>query len=129
MYINIRNKSLRSDLIYDLNGGCSMITKQNEKLLRVEEVAISLGVSVKTINNWYWFRRENPDHKLAKLLPDFIQEGERQTRKWKQSDIWKLLEFKSKIPTGRNGVMGSVTQRYYHKKTKEKENVNESEGS
>jgi hypothetical protein len=104
-------------------------TYSSERLLKLEEVAILIGSSGKSINNWYWFKRENPDHKLAKLLPDFIQDGERQTRKWRRSDIWKLVEFKSKIPTGRNGVMGSVTQRYYHKKAKKKENVNESEGS
>lgn len=93
--------------------------ERSEKLLRVEEVAISVGVSVKTINNWYWFKREHPNNKLAKILPEYIQESERQTRRWRQSDIWKLVEFKSKIPKGRNGIMGDVTQKYYRKSKKE----------
>lgn len=88
--------------------------KQN-KLLRVEEVALSVGVSVKTINNWYWFKRDNPENELAQLLPEYIQDGPRQTRMWKQADLWKLVEFRSRIPIGRNGIMGSITQKYYHK--------------
>lgn len=92
------------------------VKAKNERMLRIEEVALSLGVSVKTINNWYWFKRENPNNELAKLLPEFVQEGERQTRKWKRSDLWKLVEFKTKLPKGRGGIMGSVTQKYYHRK-------------
>ena len=92
-----------------------------EKMLRIEEVAMATGVSVKTLNNWYWFKREHPEDKLANLLPAYEQEGERQTRRWKQSDIWKLLEFKSKIPKGRNGIMGDITQKYYRKRKKEHE--------
>ncbi len=99
----------------------TMVTERKERLMRIEEVALSVGVSVKTINNWYWFKRVNPDHKLAKLLPDYIQEGERQTRKWKQSDTWKLLEFKSKLPHGRLGIMGDVTQKYYRKGKEKKD--------
>ena len=98
--------------------------ESSERLLRIEEVAIIIGSSSKSINNWYWFRRENPDNEYAKMLPDFIQEGARQTRYWKESDIWKLIEFKNAIPQGRNGIMGSVTQKYYHK---EEEHKNETE--
>ena len=94
------------------------LTAQGERLLKVEEVAILIGSSGKTINNWYWFKRENPKNEYVKLLPDFIQYGPRQTRYWKESDVWKLLEFKKTIPQGRNGIMGSVTQKYYHKKEK-----------
>ena len=89
-----------------------------EKLLRLEEVAVLLGCSSKSINNWYWFRRENPDNEYAKLLPDYIQEGLRQTRYWKLSDIPKLREFKLSIPQGRGGIMGSITQKYYRKDKK-----------
>lgn len=98
--------------------------ESSERLLRIEEVAIIIGSSSKSINNWYWFRRENPDNEYAKMLPDFIQEGARQTRYWRESDIWKLIEFKNAIPQGRNGIMGSVTQKYYHK---EEEHKNETE--
>ncbi len=95
------------------------LTSSNERLLKLEEVAILIGSSGKSINNWYWFKRENPDNEYAKLLPDFVQDGPRQTRYWKESDIWKLLEFKQAIPQGRNGIMGSITQKYYRKKEEE----------
>lgn len=96
---------------------------KDDRLLKVEEVALSVGVSVKTINNWYWFKRDHPEHELAELLPDFIQEGVRQTRYWKRSDLWKLLEFKSRLPVGRNGIMGDITQRYYHNRKKKKRRI------
>ena len=84
-----------------------------DKLLRLEEVAVIIGSSSKSINNWYWFKREDPDNEYAKMLPEYIQKGPRQTRYWRECDIWKLIEFKSSIPQGRNGIMGRITQKYY----------------
>ena len=81
--------------------------------LKIYEVAMLVGVSYRTIENWYMWKRKNPEHELAKLIPNFHQDGERQTRYWKQSDIPKLIEFKNSIPHGRNGILGSVTQKYY----------------
>ena len=82
-------------------------------MLRVEEVAIILQCSVNTINSWYRFRAANPDDEYAKMLPNYTQADSRTSaRLWKQTDIPKLLEFKHKRPIGRNGVMGSVTQKY-----------------
>lgn len=86
-----------------------------QELLRLEEVAIKVGVSFKSINNWYMFKKANPDNEYAKMLPEFIQEGARQTRFWKASDIDKLIKFKEAIPHGRHGIMGSITQKYYKK--------------
>ncbi len=94
---------------------------QEERLLKLEEVALRVDVSFKTINNWYMFRKQNPDNEYAKMLPDFIQSGARQTRYWRESDIWKLIEFKQAIPQGRNGIMGDITQKYYRKKDNENE--------
>lgn len=94
---------------------------QEERLLKLEEVALRVDVSFKTINNWYMFRKQNPDNEYAKMLPDFIQSGARQTRYWRESDIWKLIEFKQAIPQGRNGIMGEITQKYYKKKGTENE--------
>lgn len=56
----------------------------NEQLLRIEEVALLVGTSTQTINNWYRWKRLHPDHELAKLLPDYIQENPRQMRYWKR---------------------------------------------
>lgn len=82
-----------------------------ERMLKIEEVALMLGVSTQTINIWYRWARENPDNELAKLVPQYVQTGSRQTRYWTQSDVWKLVEFSKSIPRGRNGIMGDITQR------------------
>lgn len=89
-----------------------------ERMLKVQEVAVAVDASVQTINGWYKWKNENADHELAKLLPDYVRQGNKRTRYWKQSDIWKLIQFKKSIPQGCRGVMGSVTQRYV-KKNKE----------
>lgn len=81
-------------------------------VLSVEEVAVSVGVSVQTINIWYRWKKQNPDNERAKLLPDFIQMGARQTRYWQPTDVVKIMEFKNTVTVGRHGVMGDVTQRY-----------------
>lgn len=79
--------------------------------LKAEEVAVVLGTTRMSIYQWYRFKKENPDNEYAKLLPDYTI-GKRRTRFWDEEDLWKLIEFKQKIPHGRNGVLGSVTQRY-----------------
>lgn len=85
-------------------------------LLTVEQVVLLVGVSFNTINYWYRWKRENPDHELAKLLPDPIKHSSRGTRYWKYSDVEKLSEFKHSIPKGRyGGILASVTQRYAKK--------------
>ena len=91
--------------------------------LTIEEVAVLVGVSVQTINIWYRFKKYEPEHELAKALPKFTRDdlGGKQTRYWNRDDIGKLIQFKNKLPQGRGGVMGAITQRYYHKK-KEIEN-------
>lgn len=87
-----------------------------EKMLNATEVCVLVGVSFATLNYWYKWRKENPEHELAKILPDYIQEGERQQRLWKASDISRIQKFKESIPHGRNGLMGSVTSGYWRKK-------------
>lgn len=87
-----------------------------ESKLRIEEVALFLGVSVETINIWYRFKKQHPDDVYAKMLPDYEQESSRSCRYWNQSDIDKLLEFKKARPIGRNGAMGTITQKYVKKK-------------
>ena len=79
--------------------------------IKIEERAMRIDSSVQTINNWYKWKRLNPDNELASLLPEYIQDGARQTRYWNTEDIWKMIEFKQHIIRGRNGVMGDVTQR------------------
>lgn len=82
--------------------------------LRIEEVALFLGVSVETINIWYRFKNQHPDNEYAQLLPEFVKVNG--TRYWTQEDISKLMDFKEKRPMGRNGAMGAITQKYVKKK-------------
>ena len=79
--------------------------------IKIEEVCCMIDSSIQTVNNWYKWKRDNPENELASLLPDYTQNGPRQTRYWEREDVWKFLEFKKSIIHGRNGVMGDVTQR------------------
>lgn len=81
------------------------------EMLKIEEVAILIGTTRMSIYQWYRFKKENPDNEFAKMLPDYTV-GVRNVKLWKKEDVWKLIAFKQAIPHGRNGVLGSVTQRY-----------------
>lgn len=83
----------------------------SKRKLKMEELACLVGVSVQTINIWYKWKRHFPDNELAKLLPDYTQEGPRHTRYWDEDAVWRIIEFKQNIIRGRNGVMGDITQR------------------
>lgn len=84
--------------------------------LNVTQLAVAIDASPKTIDNWYRWKRENPDNEIAKLLPDFKQDGARQARYWDSSDIPKINAFRANVVRGRNGILGSVTQKYFKKK-------------
>lgn len=84
-----------------------------QQKLRIEEVAVLVGTSTQTLNNWYRWKKLHPDHELAKLLPDYEQLGKKQVRYWDKSAVWKLTEFKNVLPHGKNGILGDVTQRRY----------------
>ena len=90
--------------------------------LKVEQVAAIVGVSAKTINNWYWFKHLHPDNEYASKLPDYEQASDRSTRYWSMEDVYKLIEFRANLPHGRNGVLGDITQRYSRSKREEKKN-------
>lgn len=84
---------------------------EERKYLKIYEVAMLVDVSHRTLEIWYMWKRKHPEHELAKLLPDFIQNGGRQIRYWKEEDIPKLKEFKTKVPKGRAGLFGEITQK------------------
>lgn len=84
-----------------------------ERLIKAPELSMLVDTSIQAITTWYKWRDMHPDHELAKLLPDYIvKTGGRKTRYWKYSDVWKLIEFKNRIPHGRYGIMGEATQMY-----------------
>lgn len=88
--------------------------------LKIEELAILIGSSVKTINSWYAWKRLHPEDERGRLLPDYEQEGERQARYWSTDDVWKIIKFKESIPKGRNGFLGDITQKGSRKKRLDK---------
>lgn len=83
-----------------------------EILLNVQEVAYKVGCSIQTIGSYYRFKRENPDNIYALMLPDYVRRGKKNTRYWKESDVEAIIRFRNSIPQGRNGALGSVTQKY-----------------
>lgn len=77
--------------------------------LKIEEVAVWIGVSTQTINRWYKFKRENPNNKTSKALPAYkvLKSGNNlPLRIWNEKDMKKLEAFKSNMVKGRNGKMG-----------------------
>ncbi len=82
--------------------------------LKIEEVAVLMGCSSETINKWYRYQKNHPEDKIFKKLPQFQQDGEKQTRYWNREDVYKLIEFRTHLPRGRNGIMG----KYHGKGTK-----------
>ena len=82
-----------------------------KKQLKVEEVAVLVGVSAKTLNFWYMYKNRNPEDSNIQKLPEYemVKVNGRDTRLWTYEDIPRIIEFKESIPKGRNGFMGSVT--------------------
>lgn len=78
------------------------------KGLKIEEVAMRVGVSVQTLNRWYKFKRENPKDEISKLIPAYkkVRTHSGFVRLWQMEDVWKLIEFKSQMVSGRCGKMG-----------------------
>ena len=93
--------------------------------LRIEQVAILVGVSTQTLNRWYKFKRENPEDEVSKQLPDYdtadISRGLGYIRLWESEDVWKLIEFKQNVHPGRSGRMGKYGGRGTHGKNNCKE--------
>lgn len=84
-----------------------------EYLLKITEVAVLVGVTPKTIENWYKYKDACPDDELTKLLPEIKRRDDnKHTRYWSREDVYKLIEFKANVKTGRNGTMGKVTRKY-----------------
>lgn len=81
-----------------------------ERFIRIEEIALVLGVNQFSIERWYKFKRENPDNEYAKILPEFtyqINSKNRKVRCWKASDIEALKKFQDNIVLGTKGFMGA----------------------
>lgn len=84
--------------------------------LTAQEVCKKVNISIFTLNNWYRFKKENPNDELALILPEFEKDYEKSQRTWNTEDIKLLKLFKSKRKLGRNGQMSKTIQKYYKKK-------------
>lgn len=87
-------------------------------LINATQVCALVDISIYTLNSWYKFKDVHPDSEYAKLLPEFIRMDNSNVRLWHQKDVYALIEFKTKIPRGRNGVLGDVTQRFVRERKK-----------
>ena len=92
-----------------------------KKELKVEEVAVLVGISVHTLNIWYSYKKQNPNDVNAKKLPKFHMKNVngRLTRLWDYEDIPAIIAYKESIPKGRNGYMGSITNKKGREKCQE----------
>ena len=79
-----------------------------QKRYKIEEVAMMIGVSTQTLNRWYKFKRDNPEHEFSIKLPDYdrVSAYNGIVRLWPQEAVWKLIEIKQSVKTGRTGIMG-----------------------
>ena len=67
-----------------------------ERMVRIEELAMILDINVLTIERWYRFKRQNPDNEIISLLPDYIlrpNSKNRSVRFWRISDIDRFKDL------------------------------------
>ena len=88
-------------------------------LLRIEEVAMILGVSRQTLERWYKFKKQNPESEIAQEIPDYtygktVSSG--RTRLWTQEAVFSLVQFKAERKLGRTGKMGKYGGKGTHGK-------------
>ena len=90
-----------------------MYAETNERMIKAPELSVMIGTSIQTITTWYRWKASNPHHEMAQWLPEYTTlPGGRKTRFWKESEVWKLKEFKKNVTYGRYGIMGKETQKY-----------------
>lgn len=76
-------------------------------LYKKDVVCVLLGISDRTLINWYAFKSKYPDSEYAQLIPQPAQFEKRGTRYWTESDIVTLQQFKQIVPKGRLGLKNS----------------------
>lgn len=88
------------------------------KLLTADEVCKELNISIFTLNNWYRYKRENPEDDLAQILPEYTKRTATSPRQWRRGDLKKLTKFKETRKLGSKGQMSKSLQKYYKKEEK-----------
>ena len=100
--------------------------KLKNGMLTASEVCNQLGISVKTLTNWYkWYYDDNFDKpENIPELPMYIQTHKNGPRFWTEQSLQGLHKFHEFLPKGRNGIMGEFSKRYWPaRKEDSKENV------
>lgn len=95
--------------------------------LRIEEVAMIIGVSVQTLERWYKFKKEHPESEVAQEIPEYFvgsTTGARRTRLWTQEAVFSLMQFKTERKLGRTGKMGKYGGKGTHGKKVSRKKVN-----
>lgn len=95
-----------------------------ERMLRIEEVAMLLGVNYMTVERWYQFKRKNPDSEYCQFLPDPIlvmNSKNRATRFWKPDDVEVLKVFQESVVRGTHGFMGIISNPNHKNKGEDKD--------
>lgn len=95
--------------------------------MKIEEVAMRVGVSTQTLNRWYKFKKNNPESELSQQLPDYSLETtpHGNVRLWDTDSVWSLINFKTHIKQGRTGKMGKYggTGTNGEKKNRDRESI------
>lgn len=87
--------------------------------LTATQVCYLLGISTKTLQNWYKYINQTPKKDIPKDcpgLPPYMQASPKSVRYWYGRDVHRLYAFQQWIPRGRGGKMGHISQKYWSKK-------------
>lgn len=96
-----------------------------DNYLRINRVALILGISDHTIRRWYkWWESKEFEHPEGLELPPYYHMDRRGTKYFKKEDIPKLMEFKKKISTTHKGVMSEFNAAFQWGKRGEKILIN-----
>lgn len=81
-----------------------------KELLSAREVCDKVGCSLVTLNNWYRFKKLNPENELAQMLPLYVNNDFEpgRPRYWNVDDVTKLIAFKNSLVRGRYGTKVTV---------------------
>lgn len=83
--------------------------KKHKDQLTSANVANQVGVSSKTLMQWYKFYESDlPKPKDMPKLPAYEQDYPRAPRYWYPKDVEQIIAFKEWIPRGKKGIMGEI---------------------
>lgn len=95
---------------------------KNEKTFNCYEVCDKLGITTYTLGNWYrWESRMLKDGLIEKNclpIPLRLNNAKGRPRRWTESMIKELKDYKDHLVIGRNGIYGAYSNPNYKKSSK-----------